>query len=144
MWTISVFKSNECLETQKNSLKTLQSQRVAQKQLLSIHRTRFETWLDYQNVSNKCTPNQHTYSNDFQRNFAFGFRRSSPKMCDECCSKIKHVFRMLMTGHVLYVVLRKGLCLHRWFEWASVLPFFYETLCSNLSNTLFWELRSRK
>ena len=30
------------LETQKNSLKTLQSQRVAQKQLLSIHRTRFE------------------------------------------------------------------------------------------------------
>ena len=38
----------------------------------------------------------NTYSNDFQRNFAFGFRRSSPKMCDECCSKIKHVFRMLM------------------------------------------------
>ena len=38
----------------------------------------------------------NTYSNHFQRNFAFGFRRSSPKMCDECCSKIKHVFRMLM------------------------------------------------
>ena len=117
MWStyFSLFKSNECLETQKNSSKTLQSQRVAQKQLLSIHRTRFETWLDYQNVSNKCTPNHHTYSNDFQRNFAFGFRRSSPNMCDECCSKIKHVFRMLMTGHVLYVVLRKGLYLQRWF-----------------------------
>ena len=50
-----------------------------------------------------------------------------PRKCATNVVQIKHVFRMLMTGHVLYVVLRKGLCLHRWFEWANAF-FFYESL----------------
>ena len=34
----------------------------------------------------------NTYSNDFQRNFAFGCWRSSPKMCDECCCSKSNMF----------------------------------------------------
>ena len=52
-----------------------------------------------------------------------------PRKCATNVVQAKHVFRMLMASHVLYVVLRKGLYSA---SMVRMCLFFYETLLSKI------------